>query len=140
MKILKNKLLLAAIIALTMIVTAIPVFAEPNNVPYSFHLRGKENVYLPSGESRYRQTVNTNNRWKVEMEHIFNDKDGVATYWIARNADHQQVSGAHDVHAGTGPHLYSAYSSASQTWVVLAADNNNDVPADVDGVWDEEIN
>lgn len=140
MKILKNKLLLAVIIVLTMIVTAVPVLAIEHDIPYSFHLRGTENVYLPSDESRYRETVNTNNRWKVEMQHIFNDKDGVATYWIARNADHKQVSGAHDVHAGTGPHRYTAYSSASQTRVVLAADNNNDVPADVDGLWDEEVN
>lgn len=141
MKILKNKLLLAAIIVLTMIVTAIPVFAVPHNIPYSFHLGlDGANSYLPSAEARYRETVNTNNCWKVRMDTIYNDPLGIATYWIARNADHQQVSKAHNVHAGTGSHLYPAYASASQTKVVLAADNENDVIADVEGVWDEENN
>lgn len=142
MKILKNKLLLAVIIALTMIVTAVPVFAEPNEYTYAFNLQmGGDNSYLSPGDSKFRQTYNTSNTWMVNMKTICQaDPYGDATYWLARNGDHGQVSKAHTIDAGTGKHHYNAYASASQTQVVLAADNNDNVACRVTGVWDEETN
>ncbi len=129
--------IITATVMLVMI--SIPAFASDDNIPYRFHLQtGGANSYLSSSESRYRQTTNTSNPWKVNMTNIRDDSDGKATYWIARNADHIQVSDAHNVHAGTGAHYYNARSSANQTNVVLAADNNNNVAADVWGYWDEE--
>lgn len=129
--------IITAVVMLVMM--SIPVFATDNDIEYKFHLQtGGANSYLSPSEARYRQTTNTSNPWKVNMTDIRGDSDGIATYWIARNADHVQVSDAHNVHSGTGPHYYNARSSANQTTVVLAADNNNNVAADVWGLWDEE--
>ena len=139
MKLLKNRLFLAGMMIFILIAMAAPVFAADHNYQYEFHLQvGGKNSYLSSSESKYRQTTNPSNPWKVNMSNIRDDSDGIATYWIARNADHVQVSDAHNVHAGTGAHYYNVRSSANQTTVVLAADNNNNVAARVWGYWDEE--
>lgn len=139
MKVRKHNSILFIAAAVMLVIMSIPVFASDDNIPYDFHLQtGGKNSYLSSSDARYRQTTNTSNPWKVNMTNIRGDSDGIATYWIARNADHVQVSDAHNVHAGTGAHYYNARSSANQTNVVLAADNNNNVAADVWGYWDEE--
>ena len=140
MKTLRRKMLLTMLVILTIIATAIPAFAKPHEIPYDFNLQtGGANSYLAPGEARYRETLNTSNTWMVNMKEISkSDPNGKATYWLARRADHDQVSKAHTIHSGTGQWNYSAYSAASEQWIVLGADNDDMVACYVKGVWDEE--
>lgn len=141
MKLLKHKAAFVAALMAMLIVTAIPVFASDDNIPFRFHLQiGGANSYVSDSAARYRQTTNVSNPWKVKVTEQTGDSDGKATYWLAKKAssNHTQVSDAHNVYAGTGAHYYNARNTANETYIVLGADNNNNVASTVQGYWDEE--
>ena len=140
MKTFRRKMLLTMLVVLTVIATAIPAFAIPHEIPYDFNLQTEgANSYLSSGEARYRETHNTSNTWMVNLKTISKvDPYGNATFWLAKRVDHDQVSKAHTIYAGTGNWNYNAFAAASEQWIVLGADNNDNVACYVSGVWDEE--
>lgn len=108
---------------------------------YSFNI--KANYANTYSESRYRQTTNTKNKWKVNMTHSAEGAGTITTYWLALfNSGHDAGSDAYDVTQGTGAHYYNAYSNASQKDVCLGAENNNNSTNTytVSGYWDEETN
>ena len=117
------------------------VDAADNNIGYEFKLQHHyKNSYT---EIEYRQTKNVNNKWKVNMVYSAEGKGTIATYWLNRpylfNTT-ERVSAVHDVKQGSGAHYYKAYKKASQEWVNLGAENNNDTAKSykVSGYWDEE--
>ena len=141
MKLLKNKVLMVGFLTMAIIATAIPAFADNDNIPFTFRLQtGGANSYVSDSAARYRQTTNTSNPWKVKVTEQTGDSDYTATYWIARTGEvgHPQVSDANNVKSGSGEHYYNARATASKVHVVLGADNNNNVASTVKGVWDEE--
>ncbi|MBP1564747.1 MAG: DUF2712 domain-containing protein [Oscillospiraceae bacterium] len=64
------------------------------------------------------------------------------TYWLTKSSDKATASDFHDVKQGSGAKYYKALKNASETYVVLAAENNNyDASSySVSGYWDEETN
>lgn len=141
MKLLKHKATFVATLMVMVIVTAIPVFASDDNIPFKFHLQlNGANSYVSDNAARYRQTTNISNPWKVQVTTQTGDTDNKATYWLAKKASssHAQVSDAHNVERGSGAHYYNARNTANETWIVLGADNNNNVASMVEGFWDEE--
>lgn len=117
------------------------VSAKDNNIEYRFELQA--NSKRSYTDIEYRQTKNPNNKWKVNMTYSSEGKGTKAKYWL--NAPYvwgvtEKVSDAHDVKQGSGAHYYNAYDSASETWVNMAAENNNDTSKSyqVSGYWDEE--
>lgn len=141
MKHAKTKIGAAVVLSLILIMMTIPSFAIEHDIPFSFHLQlNHENSYLSDSSARYRETTNVSNTWKVQVSEQLHDSDQVANYWIAKKTSHAQVADDHRVKAKTGPHYYNARTTASKQWVVLAADNNNNVTSSVSGFWDEETN
>lgn len=141
MNLLKSKLVLTAVLMLMLVATAIPAFASDDNIAFKFSLQANgANSYVSDSAARYRQTTNTSNPWKVKVTEQTGDSDYKATFWLAKKAssNHKQVSDAHNVIAGSGAHYYDARDTASETNVVLGADNNNNVASRVEGYWDEE--
>lgn len=121
--------------------TTMTAWASDDNYGFSFSLKPHyANSYV--AQARYRQTTNTNNKWKVNLQYNEEGAGKIATFWLAKAEGKAAVSAAHDVAQGTGAHYYPAYSSASQTDVTLGAENNNDSPNTykISGVWDEETN
>lgn len=90
-------------------------------------------------EIQYRQTKSVDNPWKVNVSYNTEGNNTIATFWLAKR-DTTRVSTTHDVHQGTGDHYYNPYSSANQTDVRLAVENNNNTNVShyVSGTWDEE--
>ena len=108
-------------------------------IPYS--LKIKANYANTYSDEEYRQTTNTQNKWKVNMTYSEEGKGTITTYWLAAyNSNHDRVSATHDIKEGTGDYYYSAFSSASQRDVCLGAENNNNSSSTytVSGYWDEE--
>lgn len=99
---------------------------------------GYANTYTTS---RYRQTTNPNNKWKVNLAYSTEGKGSIATFWLAKaNSAHTLVSGTHNVAQGSGNHYFAATSGASRSNVCLGMENNNYTPHEykVSGYWDEE--
>lgn len=129
---------MALALGLGVLGTSSVALASNDKVPYSFTLKANYgNNY--SGE-RYRQTENKDNKWKVNMTYTSEGAGKVATYWLDKSGT--QVSDTVDVHQGAGEYKRSAYQTASQSYVRLAAENNNytSTTYTVSGYWDEEIN
>ncbi len=113
--------------------------ASDDNISYSFKL--KANYANSYTKSRYHQTSNTKNKWKINHAYSSEGRNTIATFWLAKsNSSHTRVSNTHDVHQGTGPHYYNAWSGASKTDVCLGAENNNGTSKEysISGYWDEE--
>lgn len=131
--------LAAGVVMLTLCTTT--TYASDDDVAYKFSLKANHaNTYT---EGRYRQTSNTSNQWKVNLQHSAEGNGTKATFWLARfNSDHTRVSGTHTIKQGSGSHYYDAYSKASKASVCLGAENNNNSPNtyQISGVWDEETN
>lgn len=124
------------VVLIAVVAFAVPSFASNDNIGYSFNL---SSGYLNSySTGRYRQTTNTENRWKVNMTYHSRSKTGKATYWLARSGDKERVSSTIDVICGSGPHYKNAWSGASQATVCLGCENYYDNTATVAGYWDEE--
>lgn len=136
----KKRIVMAALAATMLIgMNASQAFASDDNIPYSFKI--KANYANTYSDEEYRQTTNTQNKWKVDMTYSEEGEGTITTYWLAAyNSNHDKVSDTHDVTQGTGTHYYSAYSSASQRDVCLGAENNNNSSNTytVSGYWDEE--
>ena len=118
------------------------VKASDDNVQFNnFKLKAHyANSYTAS---RYRQTTNTKNNWKVNLAYSSEGNNSIATFWLAKaNSNHTRVSATYDIHQGTGAHYYNAWSGASKTNVCLGAENNNDSAKEytISGYWDEETN
>lgn len=121
--------------------TTMTAWASDDNYGFSFTLKpGYGNSYVE--QARYRQTTNTNNRWKVNLQYHEAGSGKSATFWLAKAEGKAAVSAPHDVAQGTGAHYYTAYSSASQTDVTLGAENakSSSKSYKISGVWDEETN
>lgn len=136
----KTRKILTLFIAVGAIATSmvIPVYASDDNHSYSFYIGSYQgNGY---SDSRYRQTTNTNNKWKVDMTYSEEGAGTKATYWLAILDGKNNASDFYDVKQGSGAHYYNALSNASQTDVVLGAENNNydSNLYRVAGYWDEE--
>lgn len=141
MKIKKRKIMLALTVATLMAINASPVFASDDNIGYSYTI--KANYGNTYSDSRYRQTTDTSNKWKVQMDYSGEGVGTITTYWLALfNQTHDAASAAHDVKQGSGAHYYKAKSNASQKDVCLGAENNNNSTNTytVSGYWDEETN
>ncbi len=135
----KGLAMIATIAAVFVINCTVPIYAANDNIGYSFEI--KANYKNSYSSSRYRQTKNTDNKWKVNMTYSGEGKGTVTTYWLAKdNFSRTRVSDTHDVKQGSGAHYYKAYKSASDTKVRLGAENNNDSSKTytVSGYWDEE--
>lgn len=128
-------------IAMLILMNTTTAFASDDNHGYSFTIKANyANTY--SG-SRYRQTTNTGNKWKVNMTYSGEGKGTITTYWLALfNSSHTIASATHDVKQGSGAHYYNAKSNASKKNVCLGAENNNNSTNTykVSGYWDEETN
>ncbi|UOE94414.1 DUF2712 domain-containing protein [Alkalihalobacillus sp. LMS39] len=133
------KLTAALVLGVTLIGAANATFASDDKHGYSFTIKPKhENNY--SGE-RYRQTQNTNNKWKVALETSGEGKGTITTFWLDK-ADTGRVSNTVDAKQGAGAYYREAFSAANQSYVRLGAENNNYSTKGytATGYWDEETN
>lgn len=93
-------------------------------------------------EERYRQTLNNTNPWKVNLTSSGEGQGTLTTFWL-EHGNGTNVSKAYDTKQGSGKHYHSAYTSASESYVRLTAENNNYNLAggySIKGYWDEETN
>lgn len=139
----KNKKMIMLGLSLTAILgmNTLSAFASDDDIGYSFTI--KANYGNTYSDSRYRQTSDSDNKWKVNMTYSSEGAGTITTYWLALfNGSHTVVSDTHNVKQGSGAHYYSATSGASQKDVCLGAENNNNSPNTytVSGYWDEETN
>lgn len=129
---------LAASMGIGILAASSFAYASDDNIGYSFKLQPHyENSY--SG-SEYRQTSDSNNKWKVDLAYSSEGTGTIATFWLDKSGT--RVSDVHNVAQGSGAHYYSAFSTANQSNVRLGAENNNDSPSSyaISGYWDEETN
>lgn len=141
MKTKKRTMMLGLAAAMIIAMNASTVLAADDDIAYSYTI--KANYGNTYSDSRYRQTTNTSNKWKVNMTYSGEGEGTVTTYWLALfNENHDVGSATHDVKQGSGAHYYKANSNASQKDVCLAAENNNNSTNTytVSGYWDEETN
>ena len=95
----KNKISLrikktaAFVVAMAVIFTTgfASVKASDDNISYSFKLKAHyANSY---SSARYRQTTNTNNKWKVNHAYSSEGRNTIATFWLAKdNSSYTRVS------------------------------------------------
>ncbi|RLQ94882.1 DUF2712 domain-containing protein [Falsibacillus albus] len=133
-----GKIGVTAVMGLGILATANFAHASNDNVPYSFTL--KPNYANSYTTSRYRQTSNTSNKFKVNLAYSSEGSGTYATFWLDKSGT--RVSDVHDVKQGSGNHYYTPFSTANQSYVRLGAENNNYSASSysVSGYWDEEIN
>ncbi len=136
------KILVTSTLAMCMVTTPMISKASDDNVSFSFNLKAHYGNSTTS--TRYRQTTNTKNKWKVNLTNSTEGNGKVATFWLTTNADGTNIvsDDTHNIAQGSGAHYYDAKSSASQKDVRLSVENNNDSPNtySVSGYWDEETN
>ncbi|MGY2644094.1 DUF2712 domain-containing protein [Bacillus inaquosorum] len=141
-KFLKNnfRFLLAATLGISLLASS--NFIKASNDNHKFHLfipYGYKNAYT---NETYRQTTHTDNPWKVNLQKSEEGKGTIMTFWLisTRYSKTPKASNTHNVKQGSGAHYYHANSKASDTYVALAAENNNygSEYYAIDGVWDEE--
>lgn len=132
------KLVSAAVLSLSLLATAGSTFASNDNHGFSFTIK-PEHANNYSGE-RYRQTTDTNNKWKVNLQTSGEGKGTITTFWLDKSGT--RVSNIVDAVQGNGAYYREAFSSASQSYVRLGAENNNFSTSGytATGVWDEEVN
>lgn len=136
----KRKYAMSAAFAAFLALSAVsPIAAayEDNDVKYHFNIGTYQSNSRSSG--RYRETTNTENKWKVKMTYTNEGEGTYTTYWLEHyNGDN--VSPAHTIRIADGTKYYSAWSSASKSTVYLTAENNNNnnITYTVKGYWDEE--
>lgn len=119
--------------------TAMTSQAIDDDIPFSLDLKAnQEESYT---ESRYRETTNIQNKWKVNVLVSTEGNGKVATFWLAKDdAGKSGVSNKQNIAQGTGAHYYNAHNGASKSYVSLAVENNNYTSNsyDIAGFWDEE--
>lgn len=91
--------------------------------------------------ARYRQTTNTNNKWKVNLQSSGEGGGTITRFWLENKAK-KNVSPSMKVKQGGGAYYSPAYSDASKKNVYLTGENNNynGTKYSVSGYWDEETN
>ena len=115
--------------------------AADDNIGFKFTIKSvQENAY--SG-SRYRQTNDTNNKWKVQLKSSGEGKGTITRFWLAKKTTwdgNVVASDLKNVKQGAGATYSTAYKKANKSDVVLGAENNNVSynTYSVSGVWDEE--
>lgn len=136
-----NKKLMFKIIIPTFLVSifAIPAYASDDNIDYAFTVKAYYGNSF-STESRYRQTTDPSNQWKVNLESSTEGTGTIMTFWLEKASDHTSVSLTKNVAQGSGDHYYWADTAASETDVYLGCENNNYTSQTytVSGHWDEE--
>lgn len=138
-KLIKRKVMIIFAMAMIIAMNTMTVFASNDNYGYSYTVKAEHgNTYTQV--SRYRQTTNTKNQWKVDMTYSGEGKGTVTTYWLALFDTHAIASGTHNVTQGSGAKYFDATSVASQRNVCLGFENNNYTTSTyvVSGYWDEE--
>jgi hypothetical protein len=136
----KSRLTIALMICFMLVATAMPVFASNDNHSYAFTIKTHYgNTYSPS---RYRETTNPQNQWKVNLAYSAEGAGTYITFWLSKASNKVVTSGIYDVQQGSGAHYYNATNGANATDVCLSAENNNDSANTyaISGYWDEEIN
>lgn len=113
-------------------------FATDDDISYSFSINALKGKTRES-KGRYRQTVKTNNPWKVKLSKS-GEGSGTITNFYLSGYDWSQVSPTVGAQQGNGYYYRNAYSSASQRTVYLTGYNNNYSTSGytVKGCWDEE--
>ncbi|WP_285769014.1 DUF2712 domain-containing protein [Peribacillus sp. SI8-4] len=119
------------------------VEAGNENSGYTFKI--KKNQGNESRSTKYRQTTNERNTWKVRMYKSGEGTNTYTTYWLEKS-DGTNVSPAVDVKAGnkdskSGRNYYIKGNwGANAANVRLTAENNNVSSStfSVSGYWDEE--
>lgn len=92
-------------------------------------------------EARYRQTLNCNNTWKVNMTYTEEaGGKGVTDFWIEIESNGKNVSDTYSQSVADGEIYHIADSGAAEKYVCLAMENNNysSNSYKIKGVWDEE--
>ena len=125
---------------------AVPIMrveAKEDSISYSFKLKpyyGEDSTGF-----RYRQTLNVNNCWKVDLAYSSEGAGTKATFFLGQQIyifGLKIASEPYTIKQGTGAHYYPSYVNGLQTNVVLSAENNNYTANtyNVSGYWDEEVN
>lgn len=131
------KLALCAVLGVGVLIPTTISFASNDKYGYSFTI--KANQGNSSTSSRYRETTNPKNSWKVAMTNSGEGTFSITTYWLENNSG-TNVSKSINVVADGSNYYTSAYDNASKTNVRLTAQNNNytNQSYGVSGYWDEE--
>ncbi|MCD7723398.1 MAG: DUF2712 domain-containing protein [Clostridiales bacterium] len=111
--------------------------ATDDNISFSLGVKALQaNSY--TGQEK-RSTTNPKNSWKVDFNSSSETKGTVSTFWLV-NTSHSAVSAKQDIKVGAAPLYSPAYSSANNTYVQLAVENNTNTTESysVKGYWDEE--
>ncbi|MGN7312688.1 DUF2712 domain-containing protein [Alkalicoccobacillus gibsonii] len=133
------KLTAALVLGVSLFGVANSTFASDDKHGYSFTIKAAHaNNY--SGE-RYRQTKNTNNKWKVALQTSGEGKGTITTFWLDK-AGTGRVSNTVNAKQGAGAYYREAFAAANQSYVRLGAENNNysNNTYTATGYWDEETN
>ena len=87
----KKRIVMAALAATMLIgMNASQAFASDDSIPYSFKI--KANYANTYSDKEYRQTTNTQNKWKVDMTYSEEGEGTITTYWLAAyNSNHDKV-------------------------------------------------
>lgn len=133
-----GKLGLALVMGAGIFTVSSMAYASNDNVGFSFSL--KPNYGNSYSASRYRQTSDSTNKWKVNLTYSSEGSGTYATFWLDKSGT--RVSDVHDVKQGSGAHYYNAYGTANENYVRLGAENNNPSANSysISGYWDEETN
>lgn len=111
--------------------------ATDDNIKFSLGVKPlKANSY--TGQE-LRSTTNPKNSWKVDFKSSTETKGTISTFWLV-NTSHSAVSTKQNIKVGSDPLYSPAYSSANNTYVQLAVENNTNTTENytVKGYWDEE--
>ncbi|MDD4371969.1 MAG: DUF2712 domain-containing protein [Anaerostipes sp.] len=132
---------ITAILAGVLMSLGIMTSVKASNDSYSYQFTLRPHYANSYSSSRYRQTTDVSNKWKVNLQTSTEGKGTKATFWLS-NENHKKASETHTIAQGSGSHYYNAYSSASKRDVCLSVENNNDSSKSykITGVWDEETN
>lgn len=143
-KLVKQLMLLVMILAVFVTISAPLVSqATDDNVPFSFtvSINGKPSHF---SKSRFRQTTNVRNSWKVQMDsstEVKNVRSVTKFYLGVQNKPYNaQGSAMYNVILRDAASYFPAYSNASAKNVYLYArdDTTTNKNYDVVGYWDEE--
>lgn len=135
--------LMTVLIALVTVVTPMVSLAGEDRVPFNFvvSINGNPSHYTIS---RYRQTTNTRNTWKVQMDYSDEAKSvrSVTKFYLGvkHSPYNEQGSQMVKVILREGAYYTPAYTNASKKDVFLYArdDTTTNKNYTVTGYWDEE--
>ncbi len=141
-RLVKIKVVVALLLGLATIGTVGAGSALASNDKWGYSFTIKANQANSHSGKRYRQTTNTDNRWKVNLQSSNEKGKGTYTrFWLENNSN-KNVSPSQNVKEDGGSYYKYAYSSASRKYVRLTAEDNSykSETYHVSGYWDEETN